>query len=178
MKVEDRSASCVYECIKELQMWLKWVVCRVSVLCDLPSFSLGYDFCSVHWRHETAKKAVILQLTHFICGVNGLEFSKLQHLDVCELIFLMFGANSSVKCKDHYENHFKCSPPIMNIDLRMCIPTRVVSPAVTAGFLRANIARISKVHIKLCLQGEAYMYETSGSLKQISSFDFTLIVAV
>merc|ERR1711874_277368 len=30
--------------------------------------------------------------------------------------------------------------------LRMCIPTRVVSPAVTstAGFLRANIARMSK----------------------------------
>merc|ERR1711971_683561 len=30
------------------------------------------------------------------------------------------------------------------ITFRMCIPTRVVSPAVTAGFLRANIARISK----------------------------------
>merc|ERR1712047_152173 len=31
--------------------------------------------------------------------------------------------------------------------LRMCIPTRVVSPAVTstAGFLRANIARMNKV---------------------------------
>merc|ERR550517_2416867 len=32
------------------------------------------------------------------------------------------------------------------ITIRMCIPTRVVSPAVTstAGFLRANIARITK----------------------------------
>merc|ERR1712088_898908 len=32
------------------------------------------------------------------------------------------------------------------ITFRMCIPTRVVSPAVTstAGFLRANIARMSK----------------------------------
>ena len=37
----------------------------------------------------------------------------------------------------------------MDIDFRMCIPTRVVTPAVTstAGFLRANIARISKVFI-------------------------------
>ena len=45
--------------------------------------------------------------------------------------------------------------PIMDTDLRMCIPTRVVSPAVTstAGFLRANIARIPKVYILIiCCQ--------------------------
>merc|ERR1711872_916680 len=38
--------------------------------------------------------------------------------------------------------------------LRMCVPTRVVSPAVTstAGFLRANIARIPKARPNLVSQ--------------------------
>ena len=60
------------------------------------------------------------------------------------------------------------SLPIMAADLRMCIPTRVVSPAVTstAGFLRANIARMSKVYIILCLQLAAIRgkYKTSRTV--------------
>merc|ERR1711928_272603 len=54
------------------------------------------------------------------------------------------------------------------IIFRMCIPTRVVTPAVTstAGFLRTNIARISKTrpnpmsqqqHMQVKLQGNTSM---------------------
>ena len=48
----------------------------------------------------------------------------------------------------------------------MCIPTRVVSPAVTstAGFLRANIARMNKVVTK-------YKYTNKTQVEKVTNLN-------